>query len=90
MLDVFNHLNEGAGNDPLNDTAHLKRTLEEKMKAREQMKKQIITEQSKVVQFFGGLQVNHFVFLMVMGSLGAISAYAIDLTVFEVNSSKIN
>ena len=44
----FNHLNEGAGNDPLNNTMHLKRTLEEKLKARDQLKKQIISEQNKV------------------------------------------
>jgi hypothetical protein len=40
-----------------------------------------------VFQFFGGLQFNHFVFLIVLGSLSAITAYAVDLTVFEVNSS---
>jgi predicted NUDIX family phosphoesterase len=43
-IDVFNHLNDGVGADPLNDTAHLKRTLEEKMKAREKLKQQIMTE----------------------------------------------
>lgn len=61
--------------------------MAEKKKAREALRQQIMTEQNKVFQFFGGLQFNHFVFLMVLGSVSAVTAYAIDLTVFEINSS---
>jgi len=40
-----------------------------------------------VFQFFGGLQFNHMVFLLLLGAVSAVTAYAIDVTVFEINSS---
>lgn len=85
FVEVFEPLN---GNDVHNNTAELEKHLAQKKKAREALTRQIMTEQNKVFQFFGGLQFNHFVFLILLGSLSAITAYAIDLTVFEVNSSK--
>jgi hypothetical protein len=89
LLDVFDHLNEQVGNvSQANITAELERHLESKKRERERLKKQIVTEHGKVNQFFGGLQFNHFVFLLVLGFLTAITCYALDLTVFEVNSSK--
>lgn len=72
-----------------NNTDELQKHLEKRMKAKEAMRQQILTEQNNVQQYFGGLQFNHFVFLMVLGSVSALTAYAIDLTVFEVNSSMI-
>jgi hypothetical protein len=70
-----------------NNTAELEKHLTQKKKAREALRQQILTEQNKVFQFFGGLQFNHFVFLIVLGSLSALTAYAVDLIVFELNSS---
>lgn len=46
-------------------------------------------EARKIMQFFGGLEFNHLVFLMVLGSLTALTAYSIDVTIFEINSRKI-
>lgn len=86
---MFEHLNEGYGtNDVQNNTAELEKHLAEKKKAKEMMRQQIMTEQRKLFQFFGGLQFNHLVFLLVLGSLSALTAYAIDVTVFEINSRK--
>ena len=86
-LEVFDALNGDGQKDAHNDTDELQRHLEKKMKAKEAMRQQILTEQSNVQQYFGGLQFNHFVFLMVLGSISAVTAYAIDLTVFQINSS---
>lgn len=52
------------------------------------LKKLMITEHGKVNQFFGGVEINHLLFLMLLGSLTAISSYLIDVTIFEINSSK--
>ena len=79
FVEVFEPLN---GEDVHDNTAELEKHLAEKKKAREALSRQILTEQNKVFQFFGGLQFNHFVFLIVLGSLSAITAYAVDLTVF--------
>jgi hypothetical protein len=57
FIDVFDGLNEGNGTHDyqMNDIATLEKHLAEKKKEREDLRQQIITEQSKVVQFFGGL-----------------------------------
>ena len=88
-IDVFDHLNEGAGHNDGNITEELEKQLAHKKKLRAHLKQQMLTEQSKVFQFFGGLQLNHFIFLMVLGALTAITAYALDVAVFEINSRKI-
>ncbi len=74
--------------DPLNRTAELEKELAQKKKVREQMRQQMLTEQNNVMQFFGGLQFNHFVFLTLLGALTAISSYTIDLVVTKVNGCK--
>jgi hypothetical protein len=65
----------------------LEKHLAERKQEREALKQQILSEQSKVFQFFGGLQFNHLVFLLLLGAVSAVTAYAIDVTVFEINSS---
>ena len=37
---------------------------------------------------FGGLKPAHFIYLMILGSVGALLAYSMDVTVFEINSRK--
>ena len=37
---------------------------------------------------FGGIKPAHMIYLMVLGAVGALLAYSLDLTVFEINSRK--
>lgn len=43
-------------------------------------------EQEGYNQMFGGLQPGHFIYLLTLGSIGALLAYSLDLAVFEINS----
>ena len=59
----------------------------QRKKQREALKQQILNEHNKMFQFFGGLKFNHLVFLLVLGAVTALTAYAVDVTVFQINSS---
>lgn len=59
----------------------------QRKKQREALKQQILNEHNKMFQFFGGLKINHLVFLFVLGAVTALTAYAVDVTVFQINSS---
>ena len=45
-------------------------------------------EQKGYNEMFGGIKPSHMIYLMVLGAVGALLAYSLDLTVFEINSRK--
>ena len=45
-------------------------------------------EQNGLNQLFGGLNPWHFIFLLLLGTIGAALAYSLDVTVFLINSRK--
>jgi hypothetical protein len=52
------------------------------------MRERFLLEQSKMYNLFGGLQVSHFIFLLVLGWLSAIMAYTAELAIFEIYACK--